>query len=305
MKKRKTAFYIIIAIFLVIQIYSISRINSLNHQLNNLENTLMYYQDSVARISDGISQSVKSALEQQASILTSCSYEIGEPDIEELKVPVTFHVQPKTLSNNTAVSLKFGNDLISMERAGSEFILTREFGFKDKIYPTVVIEENGVSQVEENNNLHMYNNLKSMIFPEMSPQFSGSRNWSGRSPYNYKIKGSLFLENYQSEAICENDSNVFTEAEYSLTLDGKELLGADIDLSSPDLVYGIIIDESFKVETGQTLCLTVFATDSLGFIHEYPVFSHHIESDNGPVSLSGSEKITAPDGTVIFNDTLY
>ncbi len=301
MKKRKYSFYIIIALFLVMQIYSISRINSLNHQLNNLENTLMHYQDSIVHITDGISTSVNSALEQQVSIIASCSYEIGNPDTEALTIPVTFRIQPKQLTDSTAVSLKFDNDIVAMERQGSEFILTYNFGLANSVSPTVIIEDKGVSQFEQNMNLFIYD-LKSQIFPQKSPQFSGSRGYTGQKP-NYNIKGSIYIDGYSPVAQCDNGVNVLTEAKYVVTLDGQVLSENEIDLSSPDLIYGIDIDESYKVESDQTLSLTVIAVDSLGFTHEYPLFVYNKEGVEEDI-IEG-EKITAPDGTVVFDDIHY
>ena len=301
MKNKKNILYLLIVLLLIVQVYSIHRINSLENHISNIESSCINYQNTLSNVTSNISSNVRSILEQQASIISSCSYEIGEPDIETLNVPVTFHVQPNALSDSTTVSLKFGDDIAAMERKGTEFVLTETFGIADEIFPTVIVEDKGVSQFEENNNLRIYGGLKSQIFPEMDPHFSGS--WGSYSnPYNFKLDGSLYLDNYSESAVNADNTTVFTKAKYVISLDGEELKSADIDLSSPDLAFGIDLDIKCNMEAGQTLSIYVYVEDSLGFTHEYPVFSHVAGEGPGEDFDYNGEKITAPDGTVIFNN---
>ena len=296
MKKRKSVFYIIIALFLLLQLYSLSRINRLENYISNLENSVISYQNSLSRMNRDISENVKNILDRQASIIASCSYEIGTPDMEALTIPVSFRVQPKQLTDSTSVSLIFEDETLAMERNGSEFLLTHNFELSNVLTPTIIVEDNGASQFEENRNLFVYG-LKSYVFPETYPNFNGSRGCMSRRP-EYEISGTIYMDNYSTE-VAANGMNILEEAKYVIAVDGQVISEKEIDLKSSDIVFGVDIKEKWKVKQGQTLSLNIIAVDSLGFTHEYPLISYTNGGGDNPVY---GEKITAPDGRVVWDD---
>lgn len=296
MKKRKSVFYIIIALFLLLQLYSLSRINRLENHISNLENSIISYQNSLSRMNGDISENVKNILDRQASIIASCSYEIGTPDMETLTIPISFRVQPKQLTDSTSVSLRFEDDTLAMERNGSEFFLTHNFELSNVLAPTIIVEDNGVSQFEENRNLFVYG-LRSYVFPETYPNFNGSRGYMSRRP-EYEISGTIYMDNYSPE-VAANGMNILEEAKYVIAVDGQVVSEKEIDLKSSDIVFGVDIKEKCKVEQGQTVSLNIIAVDSLGFTHEYPLINYTNGGEDNPVY---GEKITAPDGRVVWDD---
>lgn len=296
MKKRKSVFYIIIALFLLLQLYSLSRINRLENYISNLENSIISYQNSLSRMNGDISENVKNILDRQASIIASCSYEIGTPDMETLTIPVSFRVQPKQLTDSTSVSLRFEDDTMAMERNGSEFFLTHNFELSNVLAPTIIVEDNGVSQFEENRNLFVYG-LRSYVFPETYPNFNGSWGYMSRRP-EYEISGTIYMDNYSPE-VAAKGMNILEEAKYVIAVDGQVVSEKEIDLKSSDIVFGVDIKEKCKVEHGQTVSLNIIAVDSLGFTHEYPLINYTNGGEDNPVY---GEKITAPDGRVVWDD---
>ncbi len=296
MKKCKSVFYIIIALFLLLQLYSLSRINRLENYISNLENSVISYQNSLSRMNGDISENVKNILDRQASIIASCSYEIGTPDTETLTIPVSFRVQPKQLTDSTSVSLRFEDDTLAMERNGSEFFLTHNFELSNVLTPTIMVEDNGVSQFEENRNLFVYG-LRSYVFPETYPNFNGSWGYMSRRP-EYEISGTIYMDNYSPE-VAANGMNILEEAKYVIAVDGQVVSEKEIDLKSSDIVFGVDIKEKCKVEQGQTVSLNIIAVDSLGFTHEYPLINYTNGGEDNPVY---GEKITAPDGRVVWDD---
>jgi hypothetical protein len=74
-----------------------------------------------------------------SGLRTEFESKIGEFNLQTLKVLVTFKLQPKTLTETTAVFLKFSEEKIPMEKQGTEFVLTKDFAIKDEVSPTITI----------------------------------------------------------------------------------------------------------------------------------------------------------------------
>ena len=114
--KNTKILYIVIAILVVLQIYSLLQINGLKTKVQETERGIGYAQERLDRNISEIYSNVDRKLEEYTSLVTSSGYEIGEINLQTLKVPVTFKLQPKTLTETTAVFLKYGEVIVPMER---------------------------------------------------------------------------------------------------------------------------------------------------------------------------------------------
>ena len=291
MKKTKLS-YIIIGMIAVSQVYSILQINSLKIKVQQTENGITYAKDYLERNINEIYSNVDRKLEEYASFVTSSRYEIGEFNLQTLKVPVTFKLQPKTLTETTTVFLRFSEEKIPMKRQDTEFVLTKDFAINDEILPTIVIEDKGVLQFEDHDYLRVYN-IKDEIFSTLSPRFEGESGYSGQEPYEYCMKGNISMG---SSVI--NGDNSFKDIKYIVMLDDKIIKTYQADFVGTG---NIEINENYKMETGQELIGKVIATDRLSFTHEYLIMHYVGGEGEQREHYYQNEKIIAPDGTPIYN----
>jgi hypothetical protein len=292
MKKTKLL-YVVIAILVVTQVYSIFQINSLKIKVQQTKNGIAYAEERLKRNISEIYSNVDRKLEEYTSLVTRCEYEIGEFNLQTLKVPITFKLQPKTLTETTEVFLKFGEEKIPMKMQDTEFVLTKAFAIKDEIFPTILIEDKGTLQFEEHNYLRVYN-IKDEVFSSFSPRFEGEMGYSGQEPYNYRMKGIIAMD-----PSVINGNNSFKDIKYIVTLDDEVIKTYQADFVG---MGNIEVNDNFKMETGQTLIGKVISTDGLNFTHEYSIM-HYVAGDESEENRHylGNEKIIAPDGTVIYD----
>ena len=291
MKKTKLL-YIVITILVVSQVYSIFKINSLKIKVQQTENRLTYTKEGLDRNIGEIYSNVDRKLEEYTSLVTSCGYEMGEFNLQTLKVPVSFKLQPKTLSETTEVFLKFGEEKIQMENQGTEFVLTKAFTIKDEIFPTIIIEDKGISQFEDHYDLKVYN-IKDEVFSSLSPRFEGESGYSAQEPYNYRMKGKIVMS-----SSFPNSGNSFKDIKYMVTLDDEVIKTYQADFVG---IGNMEINDNFIMETGQELIGKVVATDKLGFTHEYLIIYYVAGEREQHGHYYKNEKIIAPNGITIYD----
>lgn len=289
--KRNKLLYIAIAILAVSQVYSIFQINSLKTKVQQTENGIAYAEDRLDRNISEIYSNVDRKLEEYTSFVTSCGYQIGEFNLQAFKVPITFKLQPKTLTETTTVYLKFGDEKLPMKRKNTEFVLTKDFAIIDEVFPTIIIEDKGVQQFEEHNYLRVCN-IKDEVFSSLSPRFEGERGYCAQEPYDYNMKGNITT----SSSI--NGDNSFKDIKYIVTLNDEVIKTYEADFVGHG---NIDIIDNFKMEKGQTLMGKVVAVDELSFTHEYLIMHYVAGKGEQREQYHGNEKITAPDGTVIYD----
>lgn len=289
MKKAKSL-YIVIAMLAVSQVYSVFQINNLKTKVQQTENGIAYAEDRLERNISEIYSNVDRKLEEYTSLVKSIGYEIGEFNLQTLKVPITFKLQPKTLTETTMVFLKFSEEKIPMERQGYEFVLTKAFAVKDEVFPTIIIEDKGVLQFQEHDYLRVYH-LKYEVFPTLTPHFEGQSRYSAQEPYYYRMEGNIAMD---SSVVGDNS---FKDIKYVVTLDDEVIKTYQADFVGSG---NIEINDNSKMETGQTLIGKVVATDGLNFTHEYLIIRYVAGETEQRERYYENEKIIAPDGTVIY-----
>lgn len=284
--------YIVTAILAVSQVYCIFQINSLKTKVQQTENGIVNAEDHLERNISEIYSNVDRKLEEYTSLVTSCGYEIGEFNLRTLKVPVTFKLQPKTLTETTAVFLKFSEEKIPMQRQGTEFVLAKAFAIKDEVFPTIIIEDKGVLQFEEHDYLRVYN-IKDEVFSSLSPRFEGQSGYSAQEPYDYRMKGNIAM----GSSIINGD-NSFKDIKYIVTLDDEVIKTYQADFVGSG---NIKINDNFKMKTGQTLIGKVVAIDGLNFTHECLIMHYVAGEGEQSGHYYENEKIITPDGTAIYD----
>jgi len=289
----------LIALLVILQFYSIVKINALERQLENVNYIVSSAQNHLSNQINGISNNVEQKLQEQASLILRASAQVGIPDPATLTVPVTFTVEPKTVTDTMSVSLDIDGEILPLERSGLEYSATRTVSLSQNISPTIVIEEGGKKQVAEHGAL-MLTNLKEMIFPDVYARFVGQTSYGSNA---YKQNGQLEIDCKPSQ-----QNNNLIDAKYIVKVDGKPFKETPVPLGpepGPNENFGggrfgISIDDQYSLEDGQILTGYVVAVDSLGFTHEYLVLHYVAGADAQREPDFRQETITAPDGEILY-----
>ena len=289
--KRTKLLYVVIAILVVFQIYSLFKINGLNTSLQQTDSRIASVEDRLERNINVIYSNVDRKLEEYTSLVTSSGYEIGKFNPQTLKVPITFKLQPKVLTETMGVFLKFDQEKVPMEKQGTEFVLTKDFGVQDEILPTIIIEDKGTLQFGESDSLKVYN-IKDEIFSSLSPRFEGETSYNSRGPYEYHMKGNIAMYPYLA-----NGDNSFKDIRYIVTLDDEVIKTYQADFIG---VGDIEINDNFKMKRGQKITGKVLARDKYNLTHEYVIMTYIGGEWEENFYHYENEKIISPRGTVIY-----
>ncbi|MEG1551180.1 MAG: hypothetical protein RR355_02810, partial [Oscillospiraceae bacterium] len=278
----------------VLQTYSIVQIKDLKNDIQRSKNAMVNLEDQVAGDIRNIYSNVDRKLTEYTSLVSSCGYEIGLFNLDTLTVPITFTMQPKTLTDNTKIYLDFEGKKQELQRRGSQFSLTKDCTVEYQIHPTIVIEENGTQQFEQHPDLSV-NDLVEQVFSHVNMRFSGESGCSGQDPYNYTMNGHINLQQYFTGA-----NDYFKDGQYVVTLDGKELKSYEVtDFEH----FNLEINDKFQMEKGQKLVGKFVATDKKDILYEQMIFMYIAGLDNGeqmPEPYFEQLSITAPDGRLIY-----
>ena len=282
---------IIISVLVVLQIYSLIKIDYLQGRIEQSDNTIQSVQDQSQKQIGSIYSNVDTQLKEQASIIKNASYHFGDIDFENMKVPITFEITPKTIGKNTTVSLDINGKVIRLNKQDTIFSGTVTANIFGSILPTVIIENDGVKQLEDNVELYV-DRIDEYIFPViMEPSFSGTTTYGSNM---YTMEGDI------SFYIKKSESGVsFVDLKYVTKADGKVISTQPISKDDAGM-YTLAIDDRINLKKGQTFTSYVVAKDSKGFTHEY-LEDHYLAGmdDQGQPTLV-QKYIYAPNGEVVF-----
>lgn len=290
--KKQTAYILIIALVLL-QLYSITKINALQNKIENTNMTLHSIDNRLNNQISNIYNTISKKLEEEASQIHDASVTVGKLNTSTLTVPITFTVQPKTVTDTLSVSLDFNGEILPLKKSDIKFSGTKDLEISENVYPKIILEDKGVKSVEEHRGLNV-SKIKETIFPNIFVHFSGTTKYSSGE---YQAKGSLMGE-YQ-----HSNNNDFTAMKYVVKIDGEIIdeksipLEKDNEYSEP---LSIDIDDQYPLEKGEILTTNIVAEDTLGFTHEYLVT--HYEGDSNAQREPHFEKmnIKGPNGEPVY-----
>ena len=231
-----------------------NRFNNLSHQYNNLNNNI-----------NSIYNNVDEKLEEQASLITYFNYEYGELDSENLKVPVSVKIIPKTATASTKLTLDFGSRTVDMKK-GENMEYTADF--ESDLFlgesggmVNLIIRDGNTTQSEE---LEWYiSSLHSNYLPELMAGFIFDDS-TYTEDKGLTIKGDvMFMGDIEEES--ENFSNLKLVYKINRKIVAEQDITKDTFKSAVDTVK---VGATFSdVKTGDTFELYVEGVDKYGFIH--------------------------------------
>lgn len=291
--KKQTAYILIVAL-IALQIYSLTQIISLQNDLENTQETLHSIDNRLNSQISNIYHTITKKLEEEASKIHTSSVTVGALNTDTLKVPITFTVEPKTITKSLEVLLDFDGEIISLEQSGTQFFVTKDLGISETAFPKIILQDQGVKHLEEHRGLNV-SRIKESIFPNIFAHFSGTTKYSSGE---YSEKGFIDIE-----YIGANEDNYFKEMKYVVKVDNKKInekMISIVDEKQNIDSISIEIDGEYSLEKGQTLTGNIVAIDALGFVHEYLVVHYVGDSNDQREPYSDKLSIKAPNGETVY-----
>jgi len=291
--KKQTAYILIVAL-IALQIYSLTQIISLQNDLENTQVTLHSIDNRLNSQISNIYHTITKKLEEEASKIHTSSVTVGALNTDTLKVPITFTVEPKTITKSLEVLLDFDGEIISLEKSGTQFFVTKDLGISETAFPKIILQDQGVKHLEEHRGLNV-SRIKESIFPNIFAHFSGTTKYSSGE---YSEKGFIDIE-----YIGANEDNYFKEMKYVVKVDNEKInekMISIVDEKQNIDSISIEIDGEYSLEKGQTLTGNIVAIDALGFVHEYLVVHYVGDSNDQREPYSDKLSIKAPNGETVY-----
>jgi hypothetical protein len=291
MKKQRA--YILIVILIILQLYSITKISSLQNKIENTNMTLNTIDYRMNNQINSIHNTINQKLEEEASKILDSSVSVGNLNTSTLTVPITFTVEPKTISEDLSVSLDFNGEILPLQRSGIKFSGTKGLEISESVFPKIILEDQGVKSIEEHRGLNV-SRIKESIFPSIFAHFSGTTKYSSGE---YHAQGVIDIDYKEF-----NKNNYFKEMKYIVKIDGalvdeKPIL---LEANQSGESFSVDINDQYTLDKGEILTTSIMAEDELGFTHEYLV-THYVGDSNAQREPHFEKiKIMAPNGETVY-----
>lgn len=177
-----------------------NRINTLSMQVNDLRSQIYSVQSNLSNQINGISNNVSDILTRESSLISQYNYEITNVDLKKQECTLAFSLLPKTIGENTAVSLLVTDRSSSSYTSDSPPTRTADlkqdsFGYlhgevtvplSDELSVSVNFKTHGETQSEELDTIYNLKTQNSPVLYSFNPPFSYMRRDSG-SPLTYQL----------------------------------------------------------------------------------------------------------------------
>ena len=291
--KRQKVIIVILAFALGFCFFSINDLqttiennnSNFNSQIQNLRNEI-----------NSIYSDVDEMLKEKASLLASFNYSYGNLDEKNMKVPVSVKITPKTVNENTSLTLDFGSKKIPMVRAeGTEFtadFLSELFLSSEEGNVKLIIKNGSTEETEE---LDWYiSSLHGAYLPNLYSYFAFDHT-SFDAENGLTVKGDvMYLSDEEEIKDVKNIKLIYklndkiTYTQEILPEEGRRIDSIDINKAFPE------------AKEGDTFELLQEYEDSYGFIHRSTVTEYTCRLPNEEGSVE-TEEIVSKDGEVILD----
>ncbi|MFV0517472.1 MAG: hypothetical protein ACK5MV_08745 [Aminipila sp.] len=284
--------YAIALILVITQIMSYFKIAEVENRLVQATDELARIENNIDNQISSISSNIDEKLEEQASNIEYVETQIGEPNLEDLSVPITYTVIPKQVREETAISLDFEGTIKEMDRQGNTFSTTIVSKiFNKELRPDIIISEGNITKTEKKPDIYL-NSLKEEIFPYLYVSLMGSSRSAGKK---YESEGTIIFDVKGNDQLQGNIK--YKSARLVVQVDGKIISDKAIDINKLD---GYSIDEKVELKEGQTCKMIVIIKDSLNLEH-HVIIDEYIQGNNAQRDIGfENEQIYSSDGKLLW-----
>lgn len=189
-----------LAALIAVGVHYNNRINTLSTQVNDLRSQLYNVQNNLSNQIAGISNNVSDILERESSLISQYSCEVKSVNLKKQECTLAFSLLPKTIGENTAVSLLVTDRSSSSYTSDSPPTRTADlkqdsFGYlhgevtvplSDELSVSVNFKTHGETQSEELDTIYNLKTQNSPVLYSFNPPFSYMHRDSG-SPLTYQL----------------------------------------------------------------------------------------------------------------------
>lgn len=189
-----------LAALIAVGVHYNNRINTLSTQVNDLRSQLYNVQNNLSNQIAGISNNVSDILERESSLISQYSCEVKSVNLKKQECTLAFSLLPKTIGENTAVSLLVTDRSSSSYTSDSPPTRTADlkqdsFGYlhgevtvplSDELSVSVNFKTHGETQSEELDTIYNLKTQNSPVLYSFNPPFSYMRRDAG-SPLTYQL----------------------------------------------------------------------------------------------------------------------
>lgn len=291
--KRQRILIIILAVALAVCFFSV---NSLKTELDNSRNNFNSQIQNLRNEIDSIYSDVDEMLKEKASLLTSFDYSYGELDAKNMKVPVSVKITPKTVNEDTSLTLSFGNKSIAMVKGeGTEFTadFLSDLFLGDEEGNVRLIIKNG--SMEETEELDWYiSSLHGAFLPYLYSHFVFDHT-SFDAEKGLTVDGDVMylsdeeeIKNVKNIKLIYKLNDKTVETQEILPEEGRKFDSIDINKAFPE------------AKEGDTFELFQEYEDNYGFIHRSTVTKYTCKLPNEEGSVE-TEEVVSKDGEIILD----
>ena len=264
---------IIIAALILFNIFTLSKINSIER---NLDNNIQYFsseQNNLRREMSNIYSNVDEKLKKQASILDSFDITFGDKLTEDLTVPVSISVTPKENTDNLTAELLINDVRNPMTKTGTSFIASVDAYIFDPFQIKVVLNNNGTEKIET---IDKYDDLRYKYMLDINANFIGSVKYNSGK---YEYDGDIVIHFFgPSESSLEKVSIL-------RYLNGKILDEQEVDMHGNDSTMHSIKGD-VELSANDRIEVYVNVQDNNGIIYKYIVKADEIDSEGKLVRMT-------------------
>lgn len=305
MEKKLKRQRLVITILAVALIVGFVQFNDFKTESENRYNNLS---NQIQRVSDNIQQiynNVDNMLEEQASLITSFDYEYGELDAENMLVPISVKIIPKTATASTTLTLDFGSKTVDMKK-GENMEFTADFnsdlflGESDEMVK-LIIKEGNTTQSEE---LDWYiSSLHGHFLPDLFCSFifddsirTDDNNYKvdGDVMFNFDVEEGKELPFRNMKVYYMHNDTILEEQDIPETVFDTAVTTLSLNKTFPD------------VKEGDAFTIYLEGEDEYGFIHRSIIkqeFFHTLPDGNYTPEIStveGGEIILDKEGNILY-----
>lgn len=286
----KRKFEIIIIALVLLNIYTLFKLNIIQNSIDNKYNHLRNAVESTNGKISGITSNINSILEKQGSILDSYEITFGDKLNSDLTVPVKISVTPKEYTEGSKASLIINEESVSMQKNAASFITTVNFNIFETFQPKIVLEQNGVQKIESID--EYYGEMYQKYLLQVNGGYSGNVSYSNGK---YSLNGQIELGIYSGQ------DNVPEKISVIYDVNGKTVKEQQIEVPEFNIMkdatnfINIKLNESIDLGANEKLSIYVIINDNYGIVYKY--LSKVIEIDDEGNQVYNMPEYTA--GTVV------
>ncbi len=271
---KKDYLYIIIAALIVFNIFTMSKLNSIERTLDDNIQYLNRSQDDLRHEIDYIYSNVDEKLKKQASILDSFDITFGDELSQDLTVPVSISLTPKENTENLKAELLVNDERSPMTKSGTAFIASLDASIFDPFQIKVVLINNGIEKIET---IDDYDGLWHKYMLDIHADFAGDTKYSSGK---YEYKGDVIIFN-----TFEHSNNSAEKISILTYINGKVSDEQEVNIHSGDLIKHRLEGE-VELSANDRIEIYVNVQDKYGISYKYIVKADEIDSEGKMVRMT-------------------